>query len=655
MTDANDGDDVFLYDVNGGTLELISVSFGSPGTAATDRSLFPSIGADGRFVTFISQADDLLAPGLDLSAVSSVFLADTSNDGTMVDITGSLNDVVAGTFITGQDFLAAERQVRNLGPVAIPDGSSYDTRLLLSLDNIVGNGDDLILATINDDEGLGPFEIGEPEPLIQLLGGTAPGDYFLAAIFDVNDDLDESNETNNTFITDTAVISVVAPPEDGVIVNDFEDGLLGPWMSVAESPAVIGDDGTGGGNLVAILPEGSDSAIERRVRLSDSIESMSLDYRFTTTGIDDEIVVTLNDDGNVTELFRERSADFVGAPVFASTGPIDITPFAGRVVSLEVRLASDDADPTAVLQVDNIALIDDLLIRFLIGDGQDAKSLSYIEDDGTKATITFDGGTALVGVTGDGIPDPATLAAQRRMFVIPDTATDVEVHLVEITVDPQARAARRKLTIKGKGGDDGVVTVRGMVDADGGLNRIDGKTARFEDIEILVDGPLKQFTGDDVTDATLTIQNLGDDDTVAKIQFANAQNFIVSSQGAVDLKGDSYLNDDAVNDGVTATYVKKIGIKENAAFALFATGMDAKGVSVGTAKMKDLLGGFWTAPGDGKTLNAASISGWVLAFGGMFPVIRSKGASPGRTCWRSGRSRSTRGAVSARRPSTSTS
>jgi Tol biopolymer transport system component len=61
QTDANEGDDVFLYDHDTGNTRMVSHTEGSPATATHIRvSNLSSISDDGRYVAFLSHADDLV-------------------------------------------------------------------------------------------------------------------------------------------------------------------------------------------------------------------------------------------------------------------------------------------------------------------------------------------------------------------------------------------------------------------------------------------------------------------------------------------------------------------------------------------------------------------------------------------------------------------
>jgi Tol biopolymer transport system component len=84
--DANGARDVFLHDTSSATTELISVGLG--GGPASDASSFPSVSADGRYVVFESEADDLVDG--DTNGVLDVFMRDTLQGVTIrVSVTAS--------------------------------------------------------------------------------------------------------------------------------------------------------------------------------------------------------------------------------------------------------------------------------------------------------------------------------------------------------------------------------------------------------------------------------------------------------------------------------------------------------------------------------------------------------------------------------------
>ena len=245
-------------------------------------------------------------------------------------------------------------------------------------------------------------------------------------------------------------------------------------------------------------------------------------------------------------------------------------------------------------------------IPIVIGDGQAARSVTFFEDDGTRATVTYRGGTTNVVFAGTGIPADVPLSG--KTYSIPETAEGVRIELLEIHVDPLMANRKRKLTLAGKGGADGLVEV-GSVISDGGLSRINGKNVVFTRASISIAGPLRQFKANRLIDVDLTIDNVGSDDTMTNIKFTDAINFTVDSENGVDIKGNIYINDDPDHDGVIAQYIKNIKIKHDAAFALTTTGSDGKGVSLKTAKLGNLLGGTWHATGVGN-ITALNIQNW---------------------------------------------
>jgi Tol biopolymer transport system component len=93
--DTNNSSDIFLRDLSNNTTTLVSVS--GSGDRATAKSFSPSISADGRFVVFASDANNLV-PG-DTNNSSDIFLRDLStNTTTVISVSGS------GDRATGKSF-----------------------------------------------------------------------------------------------------------------------------------------------------------------------------------------------------------------------------------------------------------------------------------------------------------------------------------------------------------------------------------------------------------------------------------------------------------------------------------------------------------------------------------------------------------------------
>jgi Tol biopolymer transport system component len=71
--DTNGTDDIFLFDRKTGTTERISVA--SNGTEANEFSFEPAISANGRYITYVSVASNLV-PG-DTNGVQDIFVVST--------------------------------------------------------------------------------------------------------------------------------------------------------------------------------------------------------------------------------------------------------------------------------------------------------------------------------------------------------------------------------------------------------------------------------------------------------------------------------------------------------------------------------------------------------------------------------------------------
>ncbi len=115
--DANNVRDIFLLDRQSGIVELVSVS--TSGIQGNNGSEFPSVSADGRFVTFSSLATNLV-PG-DTNGVPDVFLWDRSSGTTArlsVGLAGAeANGVSAPSLISSNGrFVAFGSHATNLVP-----------------------------------------------------------------------------------------------------------------------------------------------------------------------------------------------------------------------------------------------------------------------------------------------------------------------------------------------------------------------------------------------------------------------------------------------------------------------------------------------------------------------------------------------------------
>ena len=82
QADANNGSDVFLYDRVGGSLTLVSHAPGLPTTAANNSSFSSAISRDGSAIAFAGMSSNLVAGQVDAGYTSDVFLWDRASDAT---------------------------------------------------------------------------------------------------------------------------------------------------------------------------------------------------------------------------------------------------------------------------------------------------------------------------------------------------------------------------------------------------------------------------------------------------------------------------------------------------------------------------------------------------------------------------------------------
>ena len=93
QVDTNGAPDVFVYDRLSGSIELASHAPGSPATAAGEpaQAAYPSVSADGRFVAFTSDAQDLDSGEPDAPGAEDVFLYDRSDKSVVLVSRGSVS------------------------------------------------------------------------------------------------------------------------------------------------------------------------------------------------------------------------------------------------------------------------------------------------------------------------------------------------------------------------------------------------------------------------------------------------------------------------------------------------------------------------------------------------------------------------------------
>ena len=150
--DANGDDDVYLRDTIAGTTTLISV--GLTGSAGNGESFYPDVSADGRYVAFWSNADNLVTG--DSNGHYDVFVRDVvagTTERASVSSAGSQGDADSGAPVISADgrFVAYASAATNLATTADSNGkvdvylrdrsAATTTRLSVSTAGAQGNGD----------------------------------------------------------------------------------------------------------------------------------------------------------------------------------------------------------------------------------------------------------------------------------------------------------------------------------------------------------------------------------------------------------------------------------------------------------------------------------------------------------------------------------
>ncbi len=129
--DGNAGPDVFLYQRAGGALSLVSHASGSATTAGNGVSLPPQLSSDGRYVAFASEATNLIAGVADTNGRSDVFLFDRLGATVLVShasgstVTAADDQSEAPTISADGAWIAYESDAENLVAGQVdPNGKS---------------------------------------------------------------------------------------------------------------------------------------------------------------------------------------------------------------------------------------------------------------------------------------------------------------------------------------------------------------------------------------------------------------------------------------------------------------------------------------------------------------------------------------------------
>jgi Tol biopolymer transport system component len=123
LTDTNQNSDIFVHDRQTGVTERVSVS--SNGTQANGNSMFSAISSDGRYVTFSSEASNLVAD--DINGEADIFVHDRERDITELKVGPAVFDSGSG--------------VVKVAPVLSPNGNFVGFR---------SPDDDLVIGDTNN-------------------------------------------------------------------------------------------------------------------------------------------------------------------------------------------------------------------------------------------------------------------------------------------------------------------------------------------------------------------------------------------------------------------------------------------------------------------------------------------------------------------------
>jgi len=296
------------------------------------------------------------------------------------------------------------------------------------------------------------------------------------------------------------------------------------------------------------LTEGSDAAISSSISLPGNAASLTFDYHFTMPGIGDRLVARING----TEIWSLLGTDDTSTEM-QSTGAIDISPFAGQVVELEIRLSTMDpstGEGKSQVWVDNVAISEESIesIDVQVG-GSLGNSIVYTDSDGTTAMIQLKGGAGTARFTGD------NLAFVQNKKVI--TVTGDNLTMSHLQVDGAAAA---NLQVKAKGGD-GRVTWGGLT-IDGSASAINAAIVDFNG-DVVIAGWVQSLTLGNITGNHLISLGGLATDKASRVTLGNLVDMALVSTAPIQLTAVSWTDTDPNTnpDSLTAPYATTLTAK----------------------------------------------------------------------------------------------
>jgi hypothetical protein len=118
QTDANGGDDVFLFDRLALTTTLVSHIPGTTTTTGDKPSLSPAINSDGSFVAFVSQADNLVTGQSEGNTGDDVFLFDRTAGTVILVSHNNVSNTTTGNNISDTPAISADGNFIAFGSLA---------------------------------------------------------------------------------------------------------------------------------------------------------------------------------------------------------------------------------------------------------------------------------------------------------------------------------------------------------------------------------------------------------------------------------------------------------------------------------------------------------------------------------------------------------
>lgn len=99
---------------------------------------------------------------------------------------------------TGETVLVTDSTKNQGGSQGLTGATAFDIGYVLSPNRVIGDGDDILLPTVRSLPSLGVNTTSTVSTHVTIPGSVAPGSYWVGAIADVNGDVDELKEGNNT-------------------------------------------------------------------------------------------------------------------------------------------------------------------------------------------------------------------------------------------------------------------------------------------------------------------------------------------------------------------------------------------------------------------------------------------------------------------------